>query len=105
MFSALTSRAVETFSNAALEAMSMEVPVIISDIGGAGEMVDEGVNGFTYPPGDVDKLAECIMDMQDDNNRREMGKNARRIIEKRYTSEIMSGHYADVICGSIDNKN
>ena len=100
---ALTSRAVETFSNAALEAMSMEVPVVLSDLGGAGEMVDKGINGLLYPPGDINKLTECITGMLDDVSRREMGENARRVIEKRFSSEIMAKRYADVIDGFFDN--
>jgi glycosyltransferase involved in cell wall biosynthesis len=42
----LPSVAVESFSNAALEAMSMGRPVILSDIGGAREMIQEGVEGY-----------------------------------------------------------
>jgi glycosyltransferase involved in cell wall biosynthesis len=46
----LPSIAVESFSNAALEAMSMCRPVILSDIGGAREMIDEGVEGYVVSP-------------------------------------------------------
>jgi len=42
----LPSYAVETFSLALLEALSMGKPVLATDIGGASEMVMEGVNGF-----------------------------------------------------------
>jgi glycosyltransferase involved in cell wall biosynthesis len=56
----LTSTAVETFSNAALEAMAMGLPVILSRIGGASEMVEAGKNGFLYSPGDVTELAGHI---------------------------------------------
>jgi glycosyltransferase involved in cell wall biosynthesis len=56
----LTSTAVETFSNAALEAMAMGLPVILSRIGGAAEMVETGKNGFLYSPGNVRELAGHI---------------------------------------------
>ena len=56
----LTSTSVETFSNAALEAMAMGLPVILSRIGGAAEMVEVGGNGFLYSPGDVTELAGHI---------------------------------------------
>jgi glycosyltransferase involved in cell wall biosynthesis len=46
----LPSLAVESFSNAALEAMSMCRPVILSDIGGAREMIDDGVEGYVVSP-------------------------------------------------------
>lgn len=42
----LVSTSVETFSIAALEAMACGLPLLLTDIGGAGEMVEEGVNGF-----------------------------------------------------------
>jgi len=42
----LPSVAVESFSNAALEAMSMGRPVILSNIGGAREMIQDGVEGY-----------------------------------------------------------
>ena len=46
----LPSIAVESFSNAALEAMSMGRPVILSDIGGAREMINDGVEGYVVSP-------------------------------------------------------
>ncbi|MEO8062075.1 MAG: glycosyltransferase [Pseudomonadota bacterium] len=42
----LPSVAIESFSNAALEAMSMGRPVILSNIGGAREMIQDGVEGY-----------------------------------------------------------
>ena len=42
----LCSTAVETFSVAALEAMSCGLPCVLTDIGGASEMIKNGVNGF-----------------------------------------------------------
>jgi glycosyltransferase involved in cell wall biosynthesis len=36
----------ETFSNAALEAMAMQVPVILTRTGGAGEMIEHGKEGY-----------------------------------------------------------
>ncbi|MDH5189872.1 MAG: glycosyltransferase family 4 protein [Gammaproteobacteria bacterium] len=93
----LTSRAVETFSNAALEAMSMGLPVILSDLAGAREMVDEGINGFTYPPGDVDSLVNCLAKLMDDRLRESMALNAKRIVEERFSSEHMADNYEKII--------
>jgi glycosyltransferase involved in cell wall biosynthesis len=41
----LTSNGVETFSIAALEAMACGLPCVLTDIGGASEMVFSGING------------------------------------------------------------
>lgn len=43
----------ETFSNAALEAMAMQVPVILTRTGGAAEMIEEGREGYII---DVEEL-------------------------------------------------
>lgn len=43
---ALSSTGVETFSIAALEAMSCGLPSVLTNIGGANEMIHEGENGF-----------------------------------------------------------
>ncbi len=42
----LCSTAVETFSFAALEAMACGLPCVLTEIGGANEMIVEGLNGY-----------------------------------------------------------
>lgn len=46
----LTSFSVETFSIAALEAMSFGLPASLTRIGGAAEMIQEGINGSLSEP-------------------------------------------------------
>jgi glycosyltransferase involved in cell wall biosynthesis len=48
----LCSTAVETFSFAALEAMACGLPCVLTDIGGANEMIKEGLNGYLCKPND-----------------------------------------------------
>ncbi len=55
----LTSISVETFSIAALEAMSFGLPVSLTRIGGAAEMVFEGINGNLSEPGNPESIAGC----------------------------------------------
>lgn len=43
------------------EAMNFGLPLIVSDgVGSAGDLVREGENGFVFPAGDIDELAEKI---------------------------------------------
>jgi glycosyltransferase involved in cell wall biosynthesis len=48
----------EAFSVAALEAMSMGVPCVLTDVGGAREMIVEGMNGYLVQAGDSRRIAE-----------------------------------------------
>jgi glycosyltransferase involved in cell wall biosynthesis len=50
----LCSTAVETFSIAALEAMASGLPCVLTDIGGASEMIIEGKTGYLCTPDDQD---------------------------------------------------
>jgi glycosyltransferase involved in cell wall biosynthesis len=90
----LTSIAVETFSNAALEAMAMARPVVLSDVGGAREMVSEGKNGHVYPKGDVERLALILKLIHDRPNLRQaLGDVARVMVEERFSFSQMVDEY------------
>jgi glycosyltransferase involved in cell wall biosynthesis len=60
---ALTSTGVETFSIAALEAMTCGLPGVLTNIGGANEMISDGVNGFLSTTNATDifmKWKKCL---------------------------------------------
>ena len=42
------------------ERLFANVPVIAADIGGAGEIITDNVNGFTFAPGSVKSLTEVL---------------------------------------------
>jgi glycosyltransferase involved in cell wall biosynthesis len=59
------------------EAMASGIPVIASDIGGIGELVEDGVTGFLVPPRKSRALAERIVRLLNHPHlRREMGERA-----------------------------
>lgn len=94
----LTSTAVETFSNAALEAMAMGLPVILSSIGGAAEMVEVGRSGFLYAPGNVTELAAHIAALAGDEGRaREMGQAAATRVQRRFGFARMLDEYRSLL--------
>lgn len=57
----LLPSATESFGLAALEAMTCEVPVVASRVGGLPEVIDDGVTGFLHPPDDLDGMAGSIV--------------------------------------------
>lgn len=52
----------ETFSNAALEAMAMQVPVILTRTGGAGEMIQEGHEGHIIAVEELPRRLPSLLD-------------------------------------------
>jgi len=46
-----------------IEAMSSGIPVIASDIGGIPELVDDGIDGYLFSPGDDEALAGKMSDI------------------------------------------
>ena len=59
-FSVFPSRAYETLGKSILESYAWGRPVVASDLGSRREMVESGVTGLLYPPGDLEQLAEAI---------------------------------------------
>lgn len=53
----------EPFGIVALEAMAARIPVVVSDTGGLGEIITNGVNGLKVPPGDGGALAGAILEL------------------------------------------
>jgi len=69
----------EGFGMVALEAMERARPVIAAEIGGLGELVQDGVTGLLVPPGEADPLVSAIVRLAGDLPRaREMGAAGRR---------------------------
>ncbi len=85
----------EIFSNAALEAMAMARAVVLSDIGGAAEMVQHGKSGMLFPTGDIDTLASILADLHaSPEMRRSLGIAARRRVLELFRFADMVSRYA-----------
>lgn len=65
------------------EAMASGLPVLVSDrCGCATDLVQEGVNGYTFDPFDVSQLAQMMTVMSaDQSGNQSMGQASRKIIE------------------------
>ncbi|MBI1794843.1 MAG: glycosyltransferase [Chloroflexi bacterium] len=67
----------ESFGMVALEAMACGTPVIASEVGGLGFLVQDGETGFTVPDGEPDKLCEKLsLLLGDPHLRATMGRRA-----------------------------
>jgi glycosyltransferase involved in cell wall biosynthesis len=69
----------EGFGMVALEAMERARPVIAAEIGGLGELVEDGVTGYLVPAGEAEPLADAIVRLASNLPRAaEMGEAGRR---------------------------
>lgn len=70
---------IESFGLAALEALSCEVPVIATAVGGLPEVVRHGEHGYLFPVGNVGGMASAATELlQDDRLRQRLGSAGRR---------------------------
>jgi glycosyltransferase involved in cell wall biosynthesis len=94
----LPSTAVETFSMAMLESLSMATPVLGSDIGGMREAVIDNETGALVPAGDVDSLTRRIIELTADKARlRAMGARGRELVVQQFSENLMLEKTARII--------
>jgi glycosyltransferase involved in cell wall biosynthesis len=78
----------EGFGMVALEAMERARPVIAAEIGGLGELVEDGVTGLLVPPGEAAPLAHAITRLGGDlGAAARMGDAGRRRALARFLQE------------------
>jgi glycosyltransferase involved in cell wall biosynthesis len=72
----------ESLSNAIIEYMAAGLPVVCTDVGGNGELVQDGLNGFLVPSGDPERLADAIVKLVNNAELRlKMGKESLQRVE------------------------
>ena len=78
----------EGLSNAALEAMAMEIPVVSTSVGGMPEVITSGVDGVLVPSRDPARMADAIaMLLRDPAERRRMGAAGRQRVVQAFGLE------------------
>jgi L-malate glycosyltransferase len=92
----------ESFGLAALEAMSCEVPVIASRVGGLPEVIAHGSTGFLHALDDLDGMSRsAIMVLSDEQLHRRIAAAARRTVHERFCDEkivpLYEAYYQEVL--------
>ena len=94
----------ESFGLAALEAMSCEVPVISSNVGGLKELISPGVDGYLIKVGDVEALAKhSIKILQDPELREKFGRKARQKVLAKYVPRKILPKYETLYQETLEN--
>ncbi|MDA9606315.1 glycosyltransferase family 4 protein [Candidatus Pelagibacter sp.] len=81
----------EAFGRVAVEAQSMEKPIIASDIGGSNETIIDNVTGFLFQSGNAEVLSKKIVEViqLDESRLKSIGIEGRKNIIKKFNVEKM----------------
>lgn len=86
----------ENLPNTVMEAMACGTPCVAFDIGGVGDLITHGENGYLVDAADVRALTEGVMwTLADDGRRVMLGHQARKTIEAGFSlTEVADRHLA-----------
>ena len=82
-----------------LESMANSTPVLCYDLNyGPRDVITNGVDGIVVEWGDIEAIADNILDLIDNPQKAvEMGKNARENIKNNFTAEVVAGMWEDLL--------
>lgn len=87
----------EGFSNAILEGMAAELPMVVTDVGGNAEAVADKETGFVVPAQDPAALGTAILNLASNRElRAQMGRAARSRVEAHFSLDRCVQRYDDI---------
>lgn len=92
----------EGFPNTVIEAGAMGLPIIVTDINGSREIVEDGKNGIIIPPKNTEAIYHAMKRMKEDDQMRcTMAENARPMIasrfEKGFVQQCLLDFYDEIL--------
>jgi glycosyltransferase involved in cell wall biosynthesis len=98
----------EAFPNAVMEAMSLALPVVATNVGGIPELVSNRDNGRLVAAGDAAALAAALVEViESPADAEAMGRAAAATVRERYSFERMTrefeGLYRELLHGRLSN--
>lgn len=87
----------EAFSQVLIEAMGCGLPVIATKVGGAGEVIDDGVNGLLIEPDDPKAIVDSIIKLAgDDGLRSKMAESGMSSVRERFSAATMIDRHVEL---------
>jgi glycosyltransferase involved in cell wall biosynthesis len=81
-----------------LEAMSCELPVVASSVGGIKDTVIHGETGYKAEPESVEEFCDYIKELSEKPERRkEFGIKGRERVKEKYSAKILKKEFEDAL--------
>lgn len=95
----LTSKE-EGLPQSVLEAMALGIPVIATDVGGVGEVIEDNKTGILIPPEDPGALSSAILCLlRNPEKARQMAQTGREMLKKRFLIDYTLNEIEEIYRG------
>jgi len=84
-----TSRA-EGLPTCVLEALSCEIPVVASNVGGTNELIRDGKTGYLFENGNINQAIKKVNLIKEKKLFDELGKNGRTLIKQKFSWKLIT---------------
>jgi glycosyltransferase involved in cell wall biosynthesis len=95
----------EPFATAYLEALSCGLPVICANDGGINDVIENGVQGITVPPKDLDATVAALRTMlHNDEERHRMAREARALFDRALNPRALADQLTEVLRAAAESR-
>jgi glycogen(starch) synthase len=92
----------EPFGMVALEAAAAGTPLVVADTGGLREIVEHGITGLRFAPGDVGELAAAVTSVLcDEVQARRLARDARDVVGRKFSWPTVAARTAGVYARAV----
>jgi glycosyltransferase involved in cell wall biosynthesis len=86
-----------------IEAQSLGIPCVASDVGGVGQIITHSKNGFIFPPGDYVSLrSQIVRLMENDQDVRRVGRSGIENFKSKHRLEDMVESYTHIFSKCVE---
>lgn len=78
------------------DVMQLDVPIIATDVGGIPDIIENGMNGILIPPADPKAIADALLMLYADSEKRAALSTAAKAMVDNYSPEKMAAAYSQL---------
>jgi len=95
----------EGFSNALLESMAVGLPMIVTDISGNNEAVDDERSGFIVPVASPPEMASALLKLAHDKDKRlAFSRHAKQTITEKFSLDVCVSNYESMYAAASSSR-